>query len=207
MIVDGQLHWMRKRIFLTADTMQGVDWNAGTSYETAGITMVQVTNVGMGTWIMTDGEFLNGYIPVPHDLDPRHPIGFRVHYTLDHDGAGDAWTSWILLQTAIAEGIAIALPATALDTAIALQDAYTTNLGVNSVTDFLYQVSARGIRNAIGLTRQQIETGALITLKLEMDAADQETTVHFIGLEMDYVPHKMVGVGSETDRSLVAAGT
>lgn len=202
---DAQIDRIRKRIWLTADILQAVDWITGVGWETAGITPAEVTNVGMGTWIMTDGEFLNGYILCPYDLDPKFDIGFKVAYTLDHDGAGAATVSWILLQDAIAEGSAIALPSTALDTVIGLLDSY----GAGAVTDFLLAITGRGVRSAanIGLTRAQIETGAFLTFKLEMDAAVNETTVRFIGLIMDYVPQMCEGVGREIDAPLKADGS
>lgn len=169
--------------------------------ETAGVTTVEVTNVGMMTCHMADGEFLNGYIRCPYDLDVKHPIGFRVAYTLDHDGAGTATVAWILLQDAIAEGSAIALPSTALNTTIA-NDSYVDGNRVASVTDFLLQWSGRGIRNSLGLSKEQVEDGAFITMKLEMDAATNETTVRFIGMEMDYTIHNTIGAGPTVNTPL-----
>jgi hypothetical protein len=206
---DHGIEWIRKRKWITPFDMQGV--TVGTAlfaaYETAGVTDLEVTNVGMGTLVMTDGEFLNGYIRCPYDLDPGFPVGFRVAWTLDHDGVGAGDASWILLQNAIAHGAAIALPDAVLDTAIVVPSTYVDTSGdATVVTDFLLQWSARGIRNLIGLTRNQIEAGAFLTFKLELDAATNETTVRYIGMEMDYVPQRTVGMGSHINRPLKSNG-
>jgi len=211
MIQDQRIDWMRKRLFLTALDIQGIDTGkVGTAvtsaWETAGVTADEVTNVGMGTYIMTDTELLNGYIPCPYDLDPKFNIGFGVHWTADHDGTGALTSSWILLQDAIKIGEVIALPATALNTIIPLLSAYNDENGVTTVTDFRIQKTGRGIRDDIGLNRAQIEAGAFITFKLELDAAINETSIRFIGLEMDYVPMMTVGNGPHTNRPLQSNG-
>lgn len=209
-IQDQRIDWIRKRLWLTPfDTQSFVgDGTSGlVGAETAGITTVEVAGVGMMTSVMVAGEFLNGYFRCPYDLDPEWPVGFRVCWTLDHDGSGNAVITWILLQNAIAEGIAIALPATALDTPLDVNDPYQTDAGIASTTDFLLMWTERGIRNKVGLTRTQIENGAFLTFKLEMDAALNETSAHYIGMEMDYAPMKTLGVGSHTDPSLTGFDT
>ncbi len=210
-IRDQRIDWIRKRLWIPPFAMQGIGMHAAAdvvlhSLETIAAEYSEITNVGMGGVTLTDGEFINGYIRCPIDLDPSFPVGFRIAYTIDHDGTGDATVSWILLQNAIAEGIAIALPATALNTIIPLLDKYTDDSGVSVVTDFLLQMTDRGIRNSIGLTRAQIEQCAFLTLKVEMDAAIEETSVRYIGLEMDYVPMKTQGEGSHTDKPLQTDG-
>lgn len=208
---DQNIAWMRKRLWIPPFGMQGIGMHAAAdvvlhSLETVAAEYSEITSVGMGGVTLGDGEFINGYIRCPYDLDPDKPVGFRIAYTIDHDGAGDATVSWILLQNAIAEGIAIALPATALDTIIPLLDAYTDDSGVSVVTDFLLQMTNRGIRNRIGLTRVQIEKCAFLTFKVEMDAAIEETTVRYIGLEMDYAVMKTQGFGSHLDQPLQSDG-
>lgn len=205
-IRDQRIDWIRKRLWITGYGMQGIGLNAETdaslqAFETTGVTLEELTNIGIGSLIMTDGEFLNGAIVCPYDLDPGWPIGFRVCYTLDHDGAGAATVDWILLVDSIKSGAAIAVPSTALDTVIA-QDSYVGTDGTTSTTDWLLQFTARGIKDSIGLTRVDIEAGAFIAFKLEMDAAVNETSVRFLGLEMDYVPFKTQGEGSHIDKPL-----
>ena len=119
---DQHFDYIRKRLWLPPHYIQSMDTAAatpGVAFETAGVTPAEITDVGFGTLIMTDAELLNGYIPVPFDLDPKHAIGFQIYWTMDHDGAGTGLADWILLVGTTKRGVAIALPATALDTVIA----------------------------------------------------------------------------------------
>lgn len=207
---DSAIHWMRKRIFISPFGMQGIAMHAAAdvvlhSIETVAAEYGEVTSVGMGTTQLADGEFINGYIPCPYDLDPKWPVGFSIFWTADHGGSNALTSSWILLQNAIAIGTAIALPATALDTIIALLSSYNDAAGVTTVTDFRLQKTARGIRDSIGLSRIQIEAGGFLTFKVEMDAAANETTIRYIGMEMDYVPMRTTGNGMHTDAPLASA--
>ncbi len=211
MIQDHRIDWMRKRIWIPPFYMQGIGMHAAAdvvlhSLETIAAEYSEITSVGMGCVTMGDGEFINGYIPCPHDVDPNYPIGYKVAWTLDHDGAGAASATWILLTGLEKVGQAISLPATALDTPFGL-DTYKDAFGdITVVTDFLLQWTSRGIDTLIGLTRAEIEAGAFLTYKLEMDAAVNETTVRLIGIMMDYVPMKTVGTGCHLDKPLQSDG-
>jgi len=207
---DSSIHWMRKRIFIPPFQMQGIGMHAAAdvvlhSIETIAAEYGEVTAVGMGTTQLADGEFLNGYIPCPYDLDPKFPVGFSIWWTADHDGTGALTSSWILLQDSIEIGTAIALPATTLNTIIPLLSAYNDALGVTTVTDFRIQKTGRGIRDDIGLTRIQIENGGFLTFKIEMDAALNETSIRFVGLEMDYALQMTTGAGSHLDTPLISS--
>lgn len=205
-IRDQRIDWIRKRLWLPPEVLHSVNMATGQAYETAGITPVEVTDVGMGTWIMTDGEFINGYMPCPCDLDPSYPVGYRVAWTLDAS-AGSASVEWILLTGLEKVGQAISLPATVLNTPFVLPTLYKDDSGdVTAATDFLLQWTSRGIDNLIGLTRDNIEDGAFLTYKLEMNAGTNETTCHYIGMEMDYVPMKTQGEGSHIDKPLKTSG-
>jgi hypothetical protein len=200
MISDANIDWARKRLWLTPDTMQGVDCALGQAGETAGVTPAELTNIGMNSWIMTDGELMNGYIPCPFDLDPKHEIGFKVCWTMDFN-AGTPSAKWILLVGTEKEGQAISVPATALDTPIA-DDSYVTDAGAAGAADWLLQWTSRGIWKSTGLTKEDIQNGAFLTFKLEMDKATAETTIRYIGMMMDYCPWKTLGLGCEVDRPL-----
>lgn len=207
---DRNIDTIRKRLWIPPFWMQGVGMHAAAdvvlhSIETVAAEYNEVTAVGMGTLQMAAGEFVNGYFPCPIDLDPKFNVGFKVCYTGLHDDTGDATVDWILLQNVIAQGIVIALPATALNTVIP-DDAYVDDAGASVVTDWLLQRTARGIRDVIGLTRKQIESEAFITLKLEMNATTNLTTVNYIGMIMDYTPQLCQGVGSESDNPLQVDG-
>lgn len=209
--LDGQQGWIRKRKIYNAFDLHSLDEDGTSGILQGGLTtsvaQLEVTDSGIMGILMAAGEFLSGMIVPPIDLDPKYEIGFRVHYTGLHDNDGDATVSWILQVDKILEGILIARGATNLDTVIPLLDAYTDDSGASVVTDWLYQVSGRGIwlRGTHAFTRSQIETGSLITIELEMDAVANLTSVVFLGLEMDYVPQRCVGTGADQDRPLVVA--
>ncbi len=193
-ISDGQIGWMRKRLFLNAFDLQAVGFTDGTSktiaYETAGIIAAEVTDVGMGTWDMDTGDFLNGYIRCPYDLDPNFDVGMRVCWSMINSGVdGDA--GWIMLFDAIKKGEAIALPATALDTVFVDPTVYVDENGATSATDWFLQWTSRGIvkPTTLGLTYDDVDLGAFLTFKLELDNEAASTSVHFIGLELDYRIH------------------
>lgn len=192
--MHGDTIFTRKAKFYTPFQMNAIleaTGVIGTFNDAAAVPAVIASGVGMGGFLMAASDLITGMIPCPMDLDPNFPVGFRVHYSGDHDGSGSATTSWILLQGAVVEGGAIATPTAALDTVIALLDAYSTTAGdTATTTDALYQVTGRGIRNSIGLTRSQVVNGALITISLELDAVANFTSVNFLFLEMDYVARR-----------------
>jgi len=200
---DKHLRYIRKRKWITPFEMQGL-----TTDGTTGVTLfgsiddltelfAEISSFGHGAVkISADGKLIGGFIPCPHDLDPKFEVGFQVHWTMNHDGSGIGAATWKLLQDAVKRGVVIAKATTALDTVL-VQDTNSTNLNAEAVTDYLYQVTARGIRTSIGLTREQIEEGALLTLNLEMDAADNETNIYLLGIMMDYAPQMCQGIGSE----------
>ena len=203
MTVDAQINYMRKRVVLTDHMIRGNIGGIGAL--TAGVTELELGTSGMVGNDMADGEFMAGGIVLPYDLDPKWDIGFRVHWTVDHDGAGACTVDWILLANIRLVGAAIAVAATALDTPIATVDTYKDSSGdATVVTDWLKQVTARGIMFATNhkLSREQIEDGAELMLKLEQNAMVNATKAFFRGLEIDYVPMMTIGQGSEMDRPL-----
>lgn len=149
--------------------------------------------VGLG--FSAAGSFITGFIPVPQDLDPRYKVGFRVNWT-STGASGNA--TFLTSVKSIKKGVAIANAATTTD------DLNTAH-GASTQTGANHNVwTARGIKNTLGLSRTDIENGALLSLRLELDAVTTlgATSVTFLGLEMDYVPIKTVGSGSEIDRPL-----
>ena len=210
-IRDNNIDWLRKSLMLYNYNSGGLAETATTAFHrsslTAGVTQESITTSGVEAMTITDGEFMSYGIKVPHDLDPGFPIGFRVHWTADHDGTGSLTASWIMLQKFIARGAAIAVAATVLDTIIPLLSPYQDTSGdVTVVTDFLYQVSGRGILDSCGLTRKQIEEAAMFIGKLELDAAIEETSIRLIALELDYVPWKTQGQGNNYSRPRLHTG-
>jgi hypothetical protein len=199
---DRNLNLMRKSVFLDHYKMQGIIDNAGAPNGalTAGVLNAEVGATGLVGWDMNAGEFIGGGIPIPRDLDPRWDIGFRVHYTGTVSGTTGTNT-WLLLWKKIIADAAYAVAATALDTVIAA-DPFGANL------DAANKISPRGILLATThkLTRDEIENGAKLMLKLELDVHTNCDSVEFVAIEMDYVPMMCVGAGSEYDRPLKSTG-
>jgi len=201
---DIHIDWMRKRRYINIYEMQGIFDNATSGVPegslTVGVTQVKIGTSGVVAYDMNAGEFIGGMIPVPIDLDSQYDIGFRVHYS----GTVSLTTgtnTWLLLYDFKAVDVAIAPAATALDTVIGA-DAYGAN------TDDLNKVSPRGIIDAASynLTRAQIEAGAKLILKLELDVHTNMDSAVFLILEMDYVPMRTQGIGNEVPRPLQADG-
>lgn len=205
---DSNIDWLRKSlmiyyygsngIFETTDTIgSGID---------AAVFPSELGSLGFSPIIMTAGDQLPIMVRVPKDVDPQFPIGYRVHWTALHDNDGDAAATFTLLTRVCKKGVAIAAAAAALDTVL-VSDNYVNDSGVQSVTDHLYQITARGIDNSLGITRKDIETGALLLLYLESTTIDADiTTLYLIGLEMDYVPWKTEGQGSNYYRPELHTG-
>lgn len=199
---DKHIGWMRKRKYWTPYDLLSVVGGGTDDIVVAHTTAVLVTeltasaNIGIaGLDVSTDGELIVGMVRCPYDLDPAHEVGFRVAYCVDANGASTV--DWLILQAAIANGIALAVPSAALDTVIAAKTVGST--------DNLLTWSGRGIRNAIGITRVQIEDGAFLTFSIEMNAATNITAVFFLGLEMDYAPQRCSGIGNNNDAPLASA--
>lgn len=206
MIPDSHMGWIRKRKFYNVHDLFALEEPASGIQQAALTTGVTLTELGTSGFVgvtMTDGEFLPAHFHCPFDLDPRFELGFKVCYTLDHDGSGAATVSWILLCDLIAEGGNVSTVATtALDQIVPLLD----NYGDGAVTDGLLAYTDRGLKlGPQSITRKEIESGAFIKVKIEMDAAINESSVLFLGLIMDYTPRKLVGMGVNIDSPLNAS--
>lgn len=203
-IQDRSIAWMRKRVFINIHDMLGLFDHATTGIPqgsiTAGVTQVAVGSAGIIGYDMDVGEFVGGSILIPYDIDPKFDIGFKVHYTGTTSGT-DGSNEWILLWKKINADAAYAVAATALDTVIGSQ-----TFGAN--TDDQNKVSSRGILlpETHQITRDQIEDGAKLMFKLELQATANMDSDVFLGLEMDYVPQRCWGVGQEMDAPLKSTG-
>ena len=145
----------------------------------------------------TNGDSVTHRMRVPVDVNPEYTMGFRVNWTSGSSTTDDTVT-FIALLDFKAEGVALAAPTTVLDTAITPLDAVTGA--------WHNQWTARGVKNAFFLSRDQVEAGAHLMINLEMDAkaAGLTEALLCLGLEIDYVPHLTEGTGSKSDRPLTA---
>lgn len=192
---DTYMAWMRKRIWLTPYTLQGLVEATAVlgGVITNGSIPVAITTAGISGWLMGDGEFQTGGIPIPHDLDPAYEIGFKIHWTANANGACTA--DWIMQYKIIAEGVLFAIPATALDTAIVAADSHGS-------TDWFHAVTSRGVLDGNTITKAQIDGEAMLMLEVEMDGADNETAIYLLGISMDYAVQRCTGSGAGISQSL-----
>ena len=216
-IRDNQIDWIRKRIVYGPLDLNGLIFPAvnesGSQAFTEGelfqnptaaskvapeIMLREVGALGLvGLGYDATGDVILGYIHIPFDMNPDFPVGFRVNFTTNDSASGTA--SFILLTETIKNGVALTATINdALDTIIPLLSAVNTSL--NSWT-------GRGIAKSLGLTRKDVEDGAILEISLELNAVATSSAgeIVFLGLEMDYVPQKTIGTGSELDAPLTSA--
>ncbi len=210
-IRDNNIDWLRKTLFIPHIEF-GLHHDGSTPFNlegplAAGTFLKELGSLGyVGLLMDANGENVRVLRPLPKDIDPISPIGFRVHWTALHDGAGDAAATWTILTRVCKRGIAIAAAATALDTVVTI-DQYTNDSNAQAVTDYLYQRSPRGIMNSLGITRTDIESGALLLVDVDLTTMDADfTECYLIGLEIDYVPWKTEGQGSNYNRPELHTG-
>lgn len=192
-ISDNDISWMRKRVWITPYDMQAIveaTDTLGGSID-AGVIPTVVTTSGLVGWVMTDGQFLCGGIPLPNDIDPGHPLGFQIHWTADANG--DCTADWILQYKFIMEGVVFARPTASLVPAIGLADSHGS-------TDWSHAITSKGYAVTHGLTRSGIQDGGFMLLEVEMDAAENETAIIFLGIMFDYSVQQCSGPGSVVDQ-------
>lgn len=208
-IVDTQINRIRKRVWLSLPNLGALGNDA-----TNGVTLAaglddldqlwgELSSFGFGALKMTaDGKYVSGAMPVPYDLDVKFPIGFRVLWSGDVTGS-TADVLFILLQDVIKRGIVIAKASTALDVPL-VTDPNADDAGDVSATDYLYQVTERGVRTNIGITRAEVDAVAWMTFNLEQQASTAITNIYVLGIMMDYVAQICQGIGSNSDRPLIS---
>lgn len=177
MLYDNQAAWVRKRLYLPVA-------QAGNG-SLSGLTMTQLIGSLYGLKITSVGTPTEFTFPLPKDVNPTWPLGFRIHFA--GSGTTVGTVSWIILQHIKLLNAALVAAATgALDTVITLPQTQVTTYANKS------QVSSRGIRNANFCSRSDVFNGAWMQASVELDAAggtvDASNAVWLLGLEMDYVP-------------------
>ncbi len=153
---------------------------------TFGVTAIKLTAAG---------DTIAHIVRTPIDLNPEFPIGVRINWASGSSTTADT-IDWIALLQFFAEGVAIAAPSSALNTTIA-QDNVT---GAHH-----NQWTGRGIKTSGMPTREQVEDGALMSVRIEMNAFAGGLTEnkYLLGVEFDYVPHltRGEGMGRDTERT------
>ena len=177
MIRDRNIDHKTGRLFLPASRWTGDAFDAGA------VAIIQISNFLYGAPEMyAAGDLVSHYMMVPNDWDPEFELGFKVWWGSASATTTDK-TDWIVLLDFFAEGATMTAAATALSTAVALDDLST------GAYDF--QKSARGIRDAGWRTRAQVDAGALMVFSVEADATDIAVgggaeALTLLGIEIDY---------------------
>lgn len=194
MIQDRNVAWKRKHFDIPIQPMQGY---AGVVTplvflgDGAGAPVVQAINSLAITGLLTDTE--NDAIelvwPLPYDVDPEYPLGFKVNWISGSATVGDI-VGFTIKCDFKAVGAAIALATTALDTAIAA--------GNPTATAYAHQWTSRGIKNAGFLTRAQVTAGPIMMLSCLMTTKTTITEDIFpMFVRCDYVRKDTTDSGRE----------
>lgn len=167
----------------------------------AALVNTEFSSFGFGGFhVRNAGDLYTTYQRVPIDVDPAFEIGVKVNYISGSSTAADIF-DWIALLDFSANKVALKAPTSVLDAVIDVAGTLGT------ATASLNRWSSRGVKNRGFVTRAEIEDGALFTLSVELDSTQSALSseeLHFLGVEIDYVPLKTLGYGSEYDRPLTA---
>jgi hypothetical protein len=184
----------RKSKFYNAHALNAIIGSGATDVgvETVGVTQGELpTNLGVQGNIMTAGEFLVGLTRVPNDLDPKHPVYFRVVFSSTNTGS--AGITWIALVKFTKNEVALVAPGSlsALDTVIGEKNTSASKAAV---------ATGWGKLNNTGIQRTDVEDGAMLQVRLESDVIDAgHSALHFVGLEMSYTPIEFEGPGVDLE--------
>jgi hypothetical protein len=182
MLLDNQIKWRRKRLFLQA-TGQSSGAMVGVANGTPSWAEVETTGFAY-PMLNANAEAFTFLTTTPDDLDPREEIGIRVIYSSDSSTSGDAM-NWTVLYSALSIDGTLIDPATALDTPIAA-DTYGSGVAATM------KRSPRGIINANTLTysaQTETITQRYLTFKVTRTLS-AATNVFVIGLDIDYQPRR-----------------
>lgn len=179
----------RKTIYYPYDSHHAMLGAAGVDVgaHTGAPVQQEISTLGLVAVLLdTAGDMVNMLTPVPRDMNVTQPMGVHVVYQTGSATAADTVT-WIVLYDVIAEGSALAVGTTALNTTIA-QDTVTG-------TAQALEISPRGVINGATITEAQMTGLAFISWNIEMDAFAAGLTEDklFLGLLIDYVPKRYQG--------------
>lgn len=225
MSMDSSMHYVRKRKYFTMGDLLNAMTTPPTGTQTVGEVIQSAagtvgdspevfidevgSTIGAGTFGFSGYGFsanladkIAALLRIPCDLDPFKPVGFRIHWTGSAAASSGRGVTWTPTFNAVAKGavlVTIASITTALDTVI-------TN-SLNTLANG-NEWSPRGIKNnCFSLTREQVESGAVLQIALDATLNSSPGTIHLYGIEMDYAVQLCEGPGSLVDQPLRANST
>jgi len=141
------------------------------------------------------GDEIHWMMPVPYDMDIKHPLRIRVHWTSGSATAADD-VAFVAIYTAIVpHSTTIVAAATALDTVIP-SDLVT---GAHK-----YQITGWGVLNG-----GTFVNGGAIIWEIRCSVADVNLATEYLrvlGVEFAYTPHLTAGSGQSTTRTTYDPG-
>ena len=191
MFTDANLDTKRKVAYYSYEEMHSTIGTTATDLgvHTGACVQQEMSALGMvGLLLDTATDTVTGMTLVPRDLDWSKPIGVRIQYQTKSATAADTM-NWTVLYDVIAEGTALAVGTTALDTVIPLLE---TVKGTAEATE----TSGRGVIAANSVTEAQVVAGSSFfvwSLALTTFAGGLGEDKLFWGLLVDYVPKRYKG--------------
>lgn len=150
-----------------------------------------IVGVNISEDATTDGNFFYGWRRCPYDVDVKFPVGFRINWSQSSD-VTDGTTFVLKFGVDKVDAAFQAVGLAALTVVLAES---------NATGDWENQWTSRGVKNPIGLTRAEIEAGAILRFNIEADVVDAgQDKVTILGLEMDYVQQISPGTGAQGDK-------
>jgi len=215
MSMDSAMHWVRKKKFYTIGDLlngmttpatgtlaagEGIQSAAGTVGDSPEVSLAELSTFGISglQFTATIADKLAFILRLPYDLDPKFPVGMRINHSASAAagaGVGITWVPTYKIIKKSAAVVTIASVTTALNTTIALK--------LNSIANG-NEWSSRGIINSLGLTREELEDGAIMQLALDCTYGTTPGTVTLFGVEIDYAKYTCEGPGSLVDQPLRA---
>lgn len=181
-VTDKSILGIRKRLVIPA-----TQFHSGSD---GGLTMTALPSYPQlrGIKLTTTGGFVDIAVPLPNDINPDRPIGCRIH-AISYDSS--------LLTGALFRAILTFQPpwngTTGGDFYNGVElDVPIGNLTITTSSNERLLITSRGIKNSIGLTRQQIRYGTWLDVSLELSSVsgtiNSTSAIWCMGFELDYCP-------------------
>ena len=183
---DKDMLWAPARIFIPVSAFTGLIGAAGVSAGVGVGAPVQQevsTLETVGVLMDTAGDELSHLMALPADLDRRHPVYTRVHFTTGSATAADT-IEWLVRYLKIVPNT------TTLISAATAQDTDIASMTVTG-TAYSYQVTGWGaILPAITAIADNVEV-IYWEVELQAFAAGLTEDKLLLGLEIEYTPKRL----------------
>jgi len=182
-IKDRNIAWKRHRDFIPFKDFLSVQPNATPAYASLGTGAPESENINslglIGGRLAALTDQVLHMMRIPEKWDLAEDLHFRVHW-MSNDTVAAQTATFTLLYDQIAEGAALAAPATALSTPLVADEDSVVAYGLNVSDD-------KGILAGDTLSKDRFLVLSLaITDDVGLDVTSDE--VFLLGLEIEYMP-------------------